>query len=65
MYQSDISERIMRILIFMLLSFIILRFLIATTLSDIEQIKITAAVTVCFMFVNTYYPVVITKDTVS
>jgi hypothetical protein len=61
MNNNDIKERIIRILIFIIGSFIILRYLLGLTLSDIDQIKIVFGISVCFMFVNTYYPVVITQ----
>jgi hypothetical protein len=62
MYKNqDIKERIVRVLIFVILSFIMLRYLLGLELSDIDQTQIVLGLTVCFMFVNTYYPVVITN----
>jgi hypothetical protein len=57
----DIKERIIRILIFIILSFIMLRYLIGVDLNDIDQVKIVIGVSICFMFVNTYYPTIITQ----
>ena len=58
---SNIKERIVRMMIFIILSFIMLRYILGLNLSDIDQTKIVLGITVCFMFVNTYYPTVITQ----
>ena len=64
MYQQSniIIDRIVRLLIFIILNFIIIRYLLALNLSDTDQIKIVLASTVCFMFVTMYYPLVVIKD---
>ncbi|VBB18112.1 hypothetical protein YASMINEVIRUS_575 [Yasminevirus sp. GU-2018] len=59
--QDNIQERVVRILIFVLMNFIILRYLAGLELGDGDQLKIVAVTTLCFMFVNTYYPYVVTK----
>ncbi len=61
MYQQSniIIDRLVRILIFVVLNFIIIRFLLGLNLSNIDQIKIVLASTLCFMFVLMYYPIVI------
>jgi hypothetical protein len=51
------SNRLARLLIFMLLNFVLVRYALAVNLTDIEQIKIVLASSICFMFVTTYYPV--------
>lgn len=56
------KSRITRIIIFMLLGFIIVRYLTGIELSDIDQVKIVLGSTICFMFVNTYYPTVVTQN---
>lgn len=61
MSRTDIKERFVRVLIFIILSFIIIRCLLGLDLSDFNQIKIVLGMTVCFMFVNTYYPNIVTK----
>ena len=58
---SDIKEKVVRLLLFIILSYVILRYGLGLNLSDIDQTKIVAGLSVCFMFVNTYYPTVITK----
>ena len=58
---SDIKERILKILIFIIISFIMLRYILDVPLSDIDQTKIVLGITICFMFVNTYYPTVLTQ----
>jgi len=74
MATNQLQERIIRVLIFILLGFIVVRYcfrtsgsdqLISSDLrisSDLDQIKIVLGMTVVFMFVNTYYPVVVTKN---
>lgn len=58
---SNIKERVVRMLIFVILSFVMLRYVLGIELSDIDQTKIVLGVTICFMLVNTYYPTVITE----
>lgn len=62
MHQSDIQSRIIRVLIFILLGFVVIRYLSGVSLSDIDQIKIVLGFTICFMFVNTYYPTVVIQN---
>jgi hypothetical protein len=62
MYHDDFKERIARVMIFIVLSFIIIRYLLGIELSDIDQTKIVLGLSVVFMFVNTYYPVVLTRE---
>lgn len=57
--ESDIKERIVRMMIFVILSFVMLRYVLGLDLSDIDQTKIVLGATICFMFVNTYYPIVL------
>lgn len=59
---GETTTRIVRILIFALLSFVLVRYALGVDLTDTEQIKIVLATSVCFMIVNTYYPVIITRD---
>lgn len=54
--ENDITERIVRVLLFMIFSFVLVRYALGLSLSDMDQTKIVLASTVCFMFVNTYYP---------
>jgi len=58
---TSIKERIVRLLMFIILSFLVLRYALGLCLTDIDQIKIVIGLSVCFMFVNTFYPVVVTK----
>lgn len=67
MATNQLQERIVRVLIFILLGFIMVRYCLrksgdSSGLSDLDQIKIVLGMTVVFMFVNTYYPVVVTKN---
>jgi hypothetical protein len=70
MATNQLQERIVRVLIFILLGFIVVRYCLRTSgsdqrigsASDLDQIKIVLGMTVVFMFVNTYYPVVVTKN---
>jgi hypothetical protein len=55
-------ERIIRILLFIIFGFVILRYILDINLTDVEQIKIILSMTLCLMFVNTYYPHVIIKE---
>jgi hypothetical protein len=57
----DIKERIVRLLIFIIINYIIVRYALGLNLSDIDQTKIVLGSSVCFMFVNTMYPVVVTR----
>jgi hypothetical protein len=59
---SNIKERIARIMIFIILSFMMLRYATGVELADIDQTKIVLGMSVCFMIVNTYYPTVITNN---
>lgn len=54
--------RLIRLLIFVLIIFVLVRYVLEINLTDIEQIKIVLAAGLCFMFVNTYYPIIITRD---
>lgn len=58
---NDIKERIVKMMIFIILCFIMLRYSVGVELNDIDQIKIVIGISICFMFVNTYYPTVITQ----
>jgi hypothetical protein len=59
---GETTTRIVRILIFVLLSFVLVRYALGIDLTDTEQIKIVLATSICFMAVNTFYPVIITRD---
>lgn len=56
---STIQERLLRLLIFILLNFVLIRYVLDVTLDDYSQIKIVAISTLCFMIIDTYYPRVI------
>lgn len=59
---SVIQERVLRLLIFILLNFILVRYVLDITMDDYSQIKIVAVSTLCFMIVDTYYPHVIINN---
>lgn len=59
--ENLIQDRIIRLLIFILINFIALRYLSEVNLTDYDQAKIVAISTICFMFISTYYPYVIAK----
>ena len=59
MEESDIKERVVRLMFYILLSFIVVRYFLNLNLTDTEYVKIVLATSVCFMFVNTYYPVIV------
>ena len=54
--QTNIKERIVRILLFIILSFIMIRYILHIELNDIDQTKIVLGIAICFMIINTYYP---------
>lgn len=63
MLKQNINEKILRLLIFIILNFIIIKYIInpnlTNDLTDTEQVLITLSSTLCFMFVNTYYPSIV------
>lgn len=59
---NNTQERVVRMLIFILMNLIILRYLSGLELGENDQIKIVMVTTLCFMFVNTYYPHVVTNS---
>ena len=58
---DDLQDRLVRLLIFVLMFFIILRYLSGINISDFEQIEIVVISAICLMFVNTYYPYIVLK----
>ena len=58
---NSLQDRIIRLLIFALINFIILRYLSEINLTNYEQIKIVLISVLCFMIVNTFYPYVVMK----
>jgi len=58
---DNLKDRIIRLFIFILMNFIILRYLSGVHLTDQDQIKIVAISAICFMFIITYYPYVVAK----
>lgn len=56
---SIVQERLLRLLIFILLNLVLIRYILDVVLDDYSQIKIVAISTLCFMIVDTYYPHVI------
>lgn len=56
-------DKIMRIVLFMLISFVLIRYCLNIQLDDYEQIKIIMATAIAFIFVNLYYPSVIIQHT--
>jgi hypothetical protein len=58
---DNLQDRIIRLFIFIITNFIILRYLSGIDLTDYEQIKIVIISTICLMFINTYYPYVAIK----
>jgi Flp pilus assembly protein protease CpaA len=59
--QMDLKDRLIRLIIFIILSFIIVKCFTGVNLTNGEQINIVMGVAICFMFVNTYYPQVVLK----
>lgn len=57
----NVKERIVKILMFIILCFLIIRYCLFIELTDIDQLKILMGVSVCFMFVDTQYPHVVKK----
>ncbi len=62
MHGSNIQSRITRVLIFILFGFILVRYLTGVQLTDFDQTKIVIGLTICFMFVNMYYPTVVIQN---
>jgi hypothetical protein len=58
--QNNSVDKCIRLLIFVLFSFVFVRYALGLELTDWEQTKIVLAVSASFMFVNTYYPVIMT-----
>ncbi|AYV77436.1 MAG: hypothetical protein Dasosvirus2_32 [Dasosvirus sp.] len=58
--EPDIKERIVRVLIFMIFVFLLIKYIVGVP-SLTDQINIVLVSTVSLMFVNTFYPVVVTK----
>ena len=59
---QNIQSRITRLLVFILLGFIVVRYLTGIPLSDLDQTKIVFGMAFLFMFLNTYYPSVIIQN---
>lgn len=57
----NITERLIRVFIFIIFNFIIIKYILDIKLSDNNLVMIILTSLFCFMFVNTYYPVIITK----
>lgn len=53
---TEYTERLVRLLMFVLASSILIRYVSGIELSDYDQLKLVTVATVSFMFVNTYYP---------
>lgn len=66
MLKQNINEKILRLLIFVILSFVIIKYIInpnlTNSLTETEQVLITLSSTLCFMFINTYYPSIVNND---
>ncbi len=59
---ADIKERVVRLMMFIILSYVIVRYALGLNLSDMDQTKIVLGSSICFMFVNTMYPVIMTRQ---
>lgn len=59
---SILQERLVRLLLFVLLNFLLIRYVLDVELDDSAQIKIVLIATLCFMFIDTYYPRVIIQN---
>ena len=58
---NDISEKLIRLLIFVVASYIMLRYASGVEINEYDQTKIVLIVSAVFMFVSSYYPNVIIK----
>jgi hypothetical protein len=58
---TDIKYRFMRLLIFVIFTLLFLKYLSGLNLNDFACIEITIATSICFMFVDTFYPNVMIK----
>lgn len=61
MYTLETKERLYRVIIFVILNLVLIRYFIGINIDDIAQIKIVLVSVICYMFINTYYPVVVPR----
>lgn len=54
-------DKIMRLLWFVIICFVFLRYLLDVQNDEYQQIKIIIAASIAYIFVNMYYPVVVIK----
>jgi hypothetical protein len=59
---NDNSEKLLRLLIFIITSYVLIRYVSGININDCEQTKIVLITSAVFMFVSSYYPNVVIID---
>lgn len=56
MYNTSKLDKIIKVLIFIIINYIILKFILRNTVTEYVYLQILIINTICFMFVYNYYP---------
>ena len=62
MYNIDIINKIVKILIFVIINYLVLKFILKNTITEYVYLQILIVNTICFMFVYNYYPCISLKN---
>jgi hypothetical protein len=60
--QQSNTHKLFRLLIFVIIIMIIIRYFLDIDLSDMDQLKIILSVTVVYIGISTFYPYVVVKN---
>lgn len=56
MFKIDIIDRFIKLLIFIIINYLVLKFILRETITDYVYLQILIVNSICFMFVYNYYP---------
>ena len=62
MYNIDIINKFVKILIFIIINYLVLKFILRNTITEYIYLQILIVNTICFMFVYNYYPCISLKN---
>lgn len=56
MYKINTTDKIIKLLLFIIINYIVLKIIIKNNISTYTYLQISIINTICFIFINTYYP---------
>ena len=62
MLTQDITDKLISVLLFIIIGFLIVKYLLKLNISESDQINLIISMTILYMFITTYYPSCIFKN---